>query len=103
MLYENDLSTRQIVCRGEFHGVFGHSADQLTADSAWWAEQIHPDDRPRVMSEMATFLAGEGRHYSSEHRFRRADGSYADVLATAVAFRDASATSIGNTSSSSGS
>lgn len=89
VLYENDLSTRQIVCHGEFHGVFGHSADQLTADSAWWAEQIHPDDRPRVMSEMATFLAGEGRHYSSEHRFRRADGSYADVLATAIALRDA--------------
>ncbi|WP_223181265.1 EAL domain-containing protein [Sphingopyxis sp. LK2115] len=88
IIYEHDLSRRRIVCHGEFGGVLGYEAGQLTTDSAWWMEQIHPDDAPRVVDEMARLLAGDSNHYVSEHRFRRADGSYAEVLVTAILMRD---------------
>jgi len=40
----------------------------------WWSDQLHPEDRPRVMGELRTlFTKGS---LVTEYRFRRRDGSY---------------------------
>ncbi len=54
----------------------------------WWQERIHPDERDAVSQSVAdTLEAGESR-WAAEYRFRRANGSYANVLDRGQIIRD---------------
>jgi len=67
--------------------LFGH---QLVATSAaWWIEHIHPDDRPRIDSSIHAVIDSQDSAWSGEYRFRRADGSYADIFDRGTVLRDA--------------
>ncbi|WP_334183121.1 PAS domain-containing protein [Novosphingobium sp.] len=57
---------------------YGHSHAETGAQ--WWLDHIHPDDRDRVDVEIHAAIAGRGTAWTSEYRFRCADGTYADVL-----------------------
>jgi PAS domain S-box-containing protein len=66
--------------------VLGYSPEELKATSSM--EQIHPDDRPRVLqaAEKAR-LSGQGERV--EYRVRHKDGSWRTLESTANAIRDA--------------
>lgn len=74
--------SRGTVWRSEgFTVLFGYQPDDIEDQLSWWVERIHPDDRPRVMAQLPT--PGENtplKQCSYEYRFRRRDGTYADVL-----------------------
>src|SRR5690606_27898021 len=53
----------------------------------WWEERVHPDDRKRVMEKLGAAVA-TGERFSAGYRFRRADGSWAEVYAQAVVIPD---------------
>lgn len=59
---------------------YGHRPDQVRPDGAWWIENIHPEDRDRIDRTIHAVIDGGGTDWSDEYRFRRADGSYADVF-----------------------
>lgn len=64
------------------HGLntlFGYPANDGLAH-LWWQEQVHPDDVQRVMLSFQAATERGGNFWSEEYRFRRSDGSYADVL-----------------------
>ncbi len=52
-----------------------------------WLEAIHPDDRERTVEAWAHAIETESE-YQLEHRVRRKDGIYRDMLARAVPVRD---------------
>jgi diguanylate cyclase (GGDEF)-like protein/PAS domain S-box-containing protein len=87
MIIDMDLATGQI----EFNdamGTFLGSCETGAFDRSFLAENIHPEDRAQVIGELSRlFLPGAPSGYSSEHRFRRADGTYAEVLATGYVVR----------------
>jgi PAS domain S-box-containing protein len=60
--------------------VFGEVPDKGTASLAWWRERIHPEDQQQALRTLHAAMEGLGDHWSSEYRFRRADGTYACVL-----------------------
>jgi PAS domain S-box-containing protein len=62
-----------------FESLFGYSTDSVSSDLGWWIERIHPDDRKRVCGQVSSVSALRSEQYECEYRFRRADGSYADV------------------------
>jgi PAS domain S-box-containing protein len=66
--------------------VLGYSPDDLNATSS--IEQIHPDDRPRVLkaAEKAR-LSGQGERM--EYRVRHKDGTWRTLESTASPIRDA--------------
>ncbi len=55
----------------------------------WWHDRVHPDDRPRVLSEAERGLSGDGR-VTHEYRFRHRDGSYRWLAAQLRVLRNAS-------------
>ena len=55
----------------------------------WWIEHIHSDDRARVDQSMREVIKRGGTTWTAEYRFRRADGSYANVLDRGTVLRDA--------------
>ena len=70
-----------------YQKVLGYSPEELKGTSA--IEQIHPDDRPRVLqaAEKAR-LTGQGERM--EYRIRHKDGSWRTLESTACAIRNAS-------------
>jgi PAS domain S-box-containing protein len=59
-------------------------------DQSWWMDRIHPDDRTRVMESISAAIADPRcDHWEEEYRFRRGDGSSADVLDRGYVLRDA--------------
>jgi len=54
--------------------LFGYRPEQFLEDPGFWAKGIHPDDAPRVFSDLAN-LFEHGTH-SHEYRFLMEDGRY---------------------------
>jgi PAS domain S-box-containing protein len=56
-------------------------------DIGFWQQNLHPGDRARVASSIRDALASSSDHWSGEYRFRRADGTYINVLERALILR----------------
>ncbi|HEV3143354.1 MAG TPA: PAS domain S-box protein [Gemmataceae bacterium] len=54
--------------------LLGYSAAEATS-SSWWTDNIHPDDRDRIISQTQEQLSANG-HAVHEYRFRHKDGQY---------------------------
>ncbi|MDH5669883.1 MAG: PAS domain S-box protein, partial [Nitrospira sp.] len=54
--------------------ILGYSPDEFIADSGFWGNRIHPDDRERVFAELPNLF--EYRTFVHEYRFLHRDGSY---------------------------
>lgn len=72
---------------------FGYDVAGVTL--AWLLERVHPSDREVVVYAIHHALAGTGTSWSVEYRFRRADGSYADIFDRAHMLRDAKGAVVG--------
>ncbi len=67
--------------------VFGHApAENWTMES--WTGRIHPDDAGGVLGSVRAVIDGAGHLWSGEYRFRRADGTYANVFDRGYVLRD---------------
>jgi PAS domain S-box-containing protein len=81
-----DSDGRRLYNSPAYQKVLGYSPEDLKATSS--TEQIHPDDRPRVLqaAEKAR-LSGQGERV--EYRMRHKDGSWRTLESTACAIRNA--------------
>ena len=72
-------------CHGGLE-LLGYSCGPASEDPGFWGERIHPEDRHRVVREMAALLSRGS--VSCEYRLLCADGSYKWVLDGAILLRD---------------
>jgi PAS domain S-box-containing protein len=79
-VWDWDLRQDKVWRSEGFQALFGYTAEMIAPDAAWWIERVHPDDRDRVREVLPTSGTSPPAQYAIEYRFRRADGSYADVL-----------------------
>jgi diguanylate cyclase (GGDEF)-like protein/PAS domain S-box-containing protein len=87
--WEWDLQADTIVWHAPVNSPGGFPARRHIGPSAWWSERLHPLDRDRVVAGTTAALEGETDYWHDEYRFRRDDGSYADVLDRAFIVRNA--------------
>ncbi len=86
VIWELDPATLRVEWSTALGDVFGYAPEDVGSTLDWWHERIHPDDRPRLERGFRSFLESETHHFwTEEYRFRRADGSYADVFDRAYA------------------
>jgi two-component system sensor kinase FixL len=57
--------------------------------AGWWEERIHPDEMLSLVKSLTDAIEGDTHRWSGTYRFRRDDGSYADVLDRGFIIRDA--------------
>lgn len=69
--------------------VFGYELDSVGPSLAWWRDRIDPEDRARLEQSFDSFIEARHRFWTEEYRFRRADGTYAEVFDRAYAAYDA--------------
>ncbi len=58
--------------------ILGYSPRECLETPDFWRENIHPDDRERVLADYPSFYGIE--HYVHEYRFRKKDGGYLWIL-----------------------
>jgi PAS domain S-box-containing protein len=73
-----------------FLSVFGYDPATVTPSFALWQSLVHPDDAARVIESIQLVMADTSvTTYTTEYRFRRADGTWADVLDRGHVIRNA--------------
>ncbi|MGH8673426.1 MAG: EAL domain-containing protein [Burkholderiales bacterium] len=72
--------------------IYGWPAEEFRADSVFWQQMIHPDDRPRVLAAYKAML--EGAPFDVEYRIRRADGELRWINDRGRLIRDGTGTPI---------
>ncbi|UYY59793.1 PAS domain-containing protein [Sphingomonas sp. S2-65] len=78
-IWDWDLTADRVAWNEALHTAYGHQPEDVVPSGSWWIEQIHPEDRARVDHAIHEVIDGEGSDWIGEYRFRRSDGSYADV------------------------
>lgn len=88
-IWDWDLQADQILWNEALEEAYGHSLTSIGTTGQWWIDQIHPDDRIRIYNSIHAVIDGTGSAWTDEYRFRRQDGSYADVLDRGHVIRNA--------------
>lgn len=72
---------------------WNEAIEQLAGDAPgpyidWWKQRIHDQDREAIVDDIHGFIDEGKERWQCEYRFRRADGSYAQVLDRGYVIRD---------------
>ncbi|MGE0313352.1 MAG: PAS domain S-box protein [Lautropia sp.] len=81
------LADGQVVWNRALTTLFGHRQEVTSAE--WWLEHIHPEDRARIDASIHAVIEGGANSWSDAYRFRRSDGSYAEIYDRGTVLRDA--------------
>ena len=79
VVWDWDLLTNQVVWDQGTGPLLDYQPSELGTTADWWYERLHPEDRERVVGSLDSAIRQGETVWSEEYRFRRADGSYADV------------------------
>ena len=79
-VWDWDLVANQVLWNDALEHAFGYPLASVESTGEWWLAQIHPDDRPRVYDSIHAVIDGDGNAWSEEYRFKRLDGSWAEVF-----------------------
>lgn len=88
VLYDLNIETGAIIWNDGLFTLYGYDRTEKVSSIEWWAGHIHPDDALRVEEQIMSWLEGNNETWQVEYRFRKADGSYADVRDRGVVQRD---------------
>ncbi len=83
-----DVSSGRLSWPQGFEALFGQPQTVAAKEIGFWQRHLHPDDRARTAAAIRDALASESEHWSGEYRFRRADGSYLQLLERAHIVRN---------------
>jgi diguanylate cyclase (GGDEF)-like protein/PAS domain S-box-containing protein len=88
VIWDLNLITESLWWNENFTKVFGYPREDVDRTVKSWYDATHPDDRDRVEAGMRRLIDSGGESWSDEYRFRRRDGSYAEVLDRGHVIRD---------------
>ncbi|MBO1079065.1 PAS domain S-box protein [Roseomonas haemaphysalidis] len=88
-VWDWDLRENIVLWNEAMEEAYGWTPADTGATGDWWIDNIHPEDRDAVDHSIHAVIDGSGTGWTGEYRFRRADGSYADVLDRGFVIRDA--------------
>jgi len=87
-VWDWDLRADLVTWNEALTHAYGHAPEKVAPTGEWWLAQIHPDDATRIHDSIFQVIGSQDTDWSDEYRFRRADGSYADVLDRGYVIRD---------------
>jgi len=88
-IWDWEFATNHVLWNDALFEAYGHRLADVRPTGDWWIEHIHPEDRARIDESIHAAIDGTAESWTDEYRFRRADGSYADVLDRGHVIRDA--------------
>lgn len=88
VVWDWDIATNTVWRNENFQILFGYVAEEIEPTLEFWTRHIHPDDHDRVVAHIQAIVADTEETWSEEYRFRRKDGSYADLFDRGRVLRD---------------
>ncbi|GAB2959244.1 hypothetical protein GCM10027048_28220 [Hymenobacter coalescens] len=79
-IWDWNLETDAVTWNEAIHRVLGYAPEAVEPTAAWWYAHIHPDDAQRVEHSIHQAIDHGGVTWQDEYRYRRADGTYAQVM-----------------------
>ncbi len=79
-VWDWDLTNNRVLWNEALKQAYGHHLQRADMTGDWWIGQIHPDDRGRIDKSIHAVIDSHDTAWTDGYRFRRADGSYAQVL-----------------------
>jgi len=86
-LWDWDFITNKIYYSPRWKSMLGWKEDEIGDTVDEWFRRIHPDDAPRVRSDIAAHLKELTPHYEGEYRIKHKDGNYLWMLGRGIAVR----------------
>ncbi|MEW6543046.1 MAG: ATP-binding protein [Nitrospirota bacterium] len=87
-IWDWNVATNEVWWNDSLEVLFGYQSREIRPSLEFWYEGVHPGEREKVLAgRLAALQAGE-RFWVGEYRFRRADGTYAEVIDRAHALYD---------------
>ncbi len=85
-IWDYDVASGDVTWNENYSRDFARTEGE--SNSQWWVERIHVDDRQRVHQSFANAITGASSHWSANYRFKKSDGSWAEVEDRAYITRD---------------
>ncbi len=79
-IWDWDLRRDEVWRSEGFQTLFGYQPEEIGNSFDWWLERVHEDDRQQVVAQIPVPGDTDLAQCAFEYRFRRADGTYADVI-----------------------
>ncbi|WP_207434223.1 PAS domain-containing protein [Sabulibacter ruber] len=89
VIWDWDLTDDTIWWNDGFKITFGYKEEEIEHDVNSWYSRIHTEDAQRVVDGIHEVIDGDGVTWQDEYRFRKADGTYAEILDRGFISRDA--------------
>ena len=87
-VWDLNFKTEECFTNRTLQEIFGYAAHELTDNNIWWQNNLHPDDRERVMGKLDGKLRDGGTIWQDEYRFRCKNGEYKTVFDRGFIIRD---------------
>jgi PAS domain S-box-containing protein len=88
VLYDLDLETGKVSWNDALYTQYGYSQRERVGTLEWWTGHVHPDDALQLERKATELFESASHSWSSEYRFRRADGGYNYVRDRGLLVRD---------------
>ncbi len=75
-IWDHDLIKGDTFYNERLVYIFGYSKDELKDNTSWWEDNIHSDDKERVINKMNGILQSDVILWNDEYQFRCKDGGY---------------------------
>ncbi|MCX7142854.1 MAG: PAS domain-containing protein [Proteobacteria bacterium] len=79
-VWDRNIKTGEVLYSRRYKEMLGYAEDEVDNLREEWESRVHPEDRPRVMSELRDYLEGRSTAYASEFRMLCKDGSWKWIL-----------------------
>jgi PAS domain S-box-containing protein len=88
IVYDWDMTTNAIWWNENMRLQFGYAGDPEQMNMDFWTSLLHPQDAARIHASLFGAISGGEQFWADEYRFKRADGSFANVLDRGYIVRD---------------
>jgi diguanylate cyclase (GGDEF)-like protein/PAS domain S-box-containing protein len=79
-VWDWNVKTSEVIFSRRWKEMLGFAEEEIGTSLDEWSTRVHPDDMPRVMADIQTYIEGKTTVYVNEHRVLCKDGSWKWIL-----------------------
>lgn len=87
-IWDYDIQSEKVYYNDRLIKIFGYPRVELADNTLWWKNNIHPEDRKRVIEKMDGLLDSNETGWEDEYLFRCKNGDYKIVYDRSFIVRD---------------